>query len=151
MAALITSLESQFALARAGQPAGLLCGSVTAPPVVTFAPSVVSPEIPSHLLVANPPNYQLGCPAGYLGAVTQPITEMPPIVPSMPHKGATMAFQKGATRELTGCDDGLALDSGCNETVTGFPEDFMLPTVGSDDSGMDYALMSLFNHFNLNY
>jgi hypothetical protein len=35
--------------------------------------------------------------------------------------------------------------------VTGFPEDFMLPTVGSDDSGMDYALMALFNLFNLNY
>jgi hypothetical protein len=75
---------------------------------------------------------------------------MPPMVPSVLHKGAPEAFHKGATREWTDCDDELILDSRCSEVVTGLPEDFMLPTVGSDDSGMDYALMALFNQFNLN-
>ena len=112
--------------------------------MVTFAP-----KIPTHLLAANPPNYQLGCPAGYLRAVTQTTTAMPPIVPGVLHKGATMSFHKGATREMTDCDDDLIPDSGCNETVTGSLEDFMLPMVGSDDSGMDNALMALFNQFNL--
>jgi hypothetical protein len=123
----------------------MYCGAVTAPPVVT------SPEIPSHLLVANPPNYQLGCPAGYLGAVTQTITEMPPIVPDVLHKGATMSFHKGATRESADCDDESVLDSGCSESITGALEDFILPTVGFDNSGMDNALMVLFNQCNLNY
>jgi hypothetical protein len=76
---------------------------------------------------------------------------MPPIFPGMHHKGVTVSFHKGATREMTDCDDELILDSGCNETVTGSLEDFMLPTVGSDNSGIDNALMALFNQFNLNY
>jgi hypothetical protein len=76
---------------------------------------------------------------------------MPPIVPSMLHKGATVSFHKGATRERTDCNDELFLDSGCNETITGSLEDFILPTVGYNDSGMYYTLMSLFNQFNLNY
>jgi hypothetical protein len=123
----------------------MFCGSVIDPPVVT------SLKIPSHLLAANPPNYQLGRPDGFLEAVTQTITEMPPIVLGMLHKGATMSFHKGATRERSDCDDELVLDSRCNETITGTLLDFMLPTVGSDDSGMDYALMAHFNQFNLNY
>jgi hypothetical protein len=105
-------------------------------------------------MASNPPNYQLGCPAGFLGGVLHPITEIAPIVaPSaVLHKGTPEAFHKGATTERTNCDDvELVLDSGCSETVTGLPENFMLLTFGSDDSGMDYALMALFNEFNLNY
>ena len=51
--------------------------------------------------------------AGYLGAVTPlvavtpTITEMPPIVPGVLHKGATMSFHKRDTRETTDCDDAV--------------------------------------------
>jgi hypothetical protein len=104
-AANVASLESQLALANVA--AGMYCGAVTVPPVAK------SPKIPTHLLAANPPNYQLGRPAGYLGAVThlgavtQTITEMPPIVPGVLHKGATMSFHKRDTRETTDCDDAV--------------------------------------------